>query len=153
PIKVDIGMTKPGAKGVQGEQGPPGKSAYEVWLDAGNTGTETDFFNSLLADMASYTDVTAVDNVFALDVGNKVVKSFRIETEDNNAKEIAFSNVPTEAEIVIELNYTNAAAITYPAGITWLNGIPVLSAGKRYRLLLMTSNGGTTYDAVCVGGW
>lgn len=33
--------------GVQGQQGPEGKSAYQVWLDAGNQGTEQDFFDSL----------------------------------------------------------------------------------------------------------
>lgn len=30
--------------------GNPGKSAYEVWLELGNTGTEEDFFNSLAPD-------------------------------------------------------------------------------------------------------
>jgi len=31
----------------QGIPGPPGKSAYELWLDAGNTGSEQDFIDSL----------------------------------------------------------------------------------------------------------
>jgi len=30
--------------------GNPGKSAYEVWKELGNTGTEQDFFNSLAPD-------------------------------------------------------------------------------------------------------
>lgn len=34
-------------KGPQGEDGEKGDSAYRVWLDAGNTGTEEDFFESL----------------------------------------------------------------------------------------------------------
>lgn len=33
--------------GVKGERGVEGKSAYEVWLDQGNTGTEQDFLDSL----------------------------------------------------------------------------------------------------------
>ena len=33
--------------GVKGERGDEGKSAYEVWLDQGNTGTEQDFLDSL----------------------------------------------------------------------------------------------------------
>lgn len=33
--------------------GNPGKSAYEVWLELGNTGTETDFFNSLCPDFST----------------------------------------------------------------------------------------------------
>ena len=34
---------KPGEDGV-GEPGPEGKSAFELWLAQGNTGTITDFF-------------------------------------------------------------------------------------------------------------
>ena len=33
--------------GVKGERGADGKSAYQVWLDQGNTGTEQEFLNSL----------------------------------------------------------------------------------------------------------
>ena len=39
-----------GKDGIQGPVGPEGKqgqSAYQIWLDAGNTGTEQDFLNSL----------------------------------------------------------------------------------------------------------
>ena len=38
---------KDGKDGAQGPKGDTGKSAYQVWLDAGHTGTETDFINSL----------------------------------------------------------------------------------------------------------
>ena len=31
------------SEGQQGEQGEDGKSAYEIWLEQGNTGTEQDF--------------------------------------------------------------------------------------------------------------
>lgn len=45
------GDTGPAGKdGIQGPVGPEGKqgqSAYQIWLDAGNTGTEQDFLNSL----------------------------------------------------------------------------------------------------------
>ncbi|PUZ25008.1 hypothetical protein DCC81_11890 [Chitinophaga parva] len=33
--------------GQQGPKGDPGESAYQIWLDAGNTGTEADFLASL----------------------------------------------------------------------------------------------------------
>ena len=36
-----------GANGQDGENGQDGKSAYEIWLENGNTGTEQDFLNSL----------------------------------------------------------------------------------------------------------
>lgn len=55
--KGDAGLTGPqGQQGVQGVPGPKGdngangndgKSAYQIWLDKGNTGTEQDFLNSL----------------------------------------------------------------------------------------------------------
>ena len=41
---VTIDVAELGLRGLQGEQGD---SAYQVWLDAGNTGTVTDFIDSL----------------------------------------------------------------------------------------------------------
>lgn len=41
----------PGPQGETGEAGPPGpvgKSAYETWIELGNTGTEQDFIDSLI---------------------------------------------------------------------------------------------------------
>ncbi|MBD3630503.1 hypothetical protein [Cyclobacterium sp.] len=48
----DIIMNKwnkdsPLPKGDKGDQGDPGPSAYQEWLDLGNSGTEQDFINSL----------------------------------------------------------------------------------------------------------
>ncbi|MGA1868579.1 MAG: hypothetical protein ACMUJM_08515 [bacterium] len=43
----------PGIQGPQGVEGPPGadgKSAYQIWLDAGNTGEEADFLTSIKGD-------------------------------------------------------------------------------------------------------
>ena len=37
----------PGPKGDPGDPGADGDSAYQVWLDAGNTGTEQEFLDSL----------------------------------------------------------------------------------------------------------
>lgn len=37
-------------RGTQGETGVAGKSAYQIWLDAGNVGTEEDFLDSLKGD-------------------------------------------------------------------------------------------------------
>lgn len=47
---IGVGGGGGGSGGGDGEQGPPGadgKSAYEIWLDLGNTGTEQDFIDSL----------------------------------------------------------------------------------------------------------
>jgi hypothetical protein len=46
--KGDTGETGPqGPTGDKGDSGTPGESAYQIWLDQGNTGTETDFLASL----------------------------------------------------------------------------------------------------------
>ena len=39
--------TVKGAGAIKGEKGEDGKSAYEIWLGLGNTGSEQDFINSL----------------------------------------------------------------------------------------------------------
>lgn len=41
---------EPGPKGDKGDTGEAGKSAYQSWLDLGNTGTEEDFVNSLYGE-------------------------------------------------------------------------------------------------------
>src|SRR5699024_10736789 len=38
-----------GTNGVDGKNGQDGKSAYQIWLDLGNSGSEQDFINSLKA--------------------------------------------------------------------------------------------------------
>ena len=109
---------------------------------------------SHIASLTNYSTVAAVTDVYTLDINNQAVKNFRIATADANAKTVAFSNIPVETEVLIELTYTNAAAITWPAGITWLSGsAPTFVAGKKYRILFFTVNGGTAWQAVSVGGW
>lgn len=43
----DGAQGQPGKDGIDGKNGRDGKSAYQIWLDAGNRGTEQDFLNSL----------------------------------------------------------------------------------------------------------
>jgi len=53
-VKGDKGDTgKQGLQGIQGERGKTGangKSAYQIWLEFGNTGSESDFIASLKGD-------------------------------------------------------------------------------------------------------
>ena len=44
---VPFALFAPGQEGLDGEDGTDGKSAYEIWLDDGNEGTEQDFLDSL----------------------------------------------------------------------------------------------------------
>ncbi|MDA9121105.1 collagen-like protein [Flavobacteriales bacterium] len=47
PIGNDGAVGAAGPQGAQGPAGNDGISAFEVWIGLGNTGTETDFINSL----------------------------------------------------------------------------------------------------------
>ena len=42
-----VGCGKDGANGANGTNGQDGKSAYQIWLDNGHSGTEQDFLNWL----------------------------------------------------------------------------------------------------------
>ena len=48
-------------RGTQGETGVDGKSAYEIWLEAGNTGTEEDFLISLVGEKGADGTMTFED--------------------------------------------------------------------------------------------
>ena len=45
-----------GKDGINGKDGENGLSAYEIWLNCGNTGTETDFLNSLQGEKGNKGD-------------------------------------------------------------------------------------------------
>ena len=104
-------------------------------------------------DIANYSTVTAVSDVYTIDFANSPVKNVKIKTEDSNAKTVVLTNVPTgDAELFIELTYTSAATITWFEGITWLSGFaPTFTDGKVYRIALFKY--GTGWHGNCVGGW
>ena len=105
-------------------------------------------------EIANYIDATAVADTFTLDIANSRFKNFRIETEDATAKTVAVSNVPTECELLIELTYTNVAAITWFDDIVWSYGvIPIFEAGRRYRILFMTQDAGANWEGIPAGEW
>ena len=106
-----------------------------------------------MAELSNYSTIAAVEDVYTIDFANRPVKNVKIETEDSNAKTVVLTNVPTgDAELFIELTYTNAAAIIWFAGITWLSGsAPTFTAGKVYRIALFKY--GTGWHGNSVGGW
>lgn len=109
------------------------------------------------ADIVSYSAVTAISNIYTLDLQSKPLKNFSITTSDSVAKTITFANTPITAglKVFVEtfLDYTNAAALTYPT-VIWKDGVvPILTAGKKYKLYFETYNGGTTWFASIAGSW
>ena len=130
-----------------------GKAVFEEKpLPINDRDAKLEQLNTQMAEMLNYSTVAAVADVYTIDFANSPVKNVKIETEDTNAKTVAISNVPTDAELFIELTYTNAAAITWFAGITWLSGsAPTFTAGKVYRIALWKY--GSDWHGNCVGGW
>ncbi|WP_228994312.1 glycerophosphodiester phosphodiesterase [Streptomyces sp. DH8] len=80
-LRVDLGdaptggstiVYVPGLPGADGQDGADGLSAYEVWLEAGNTGTEADYLASLVgpsgaAEAQEYTDTAVAAEVARAD--------------------------------------------------------------------------------------
>lgn len=158
-----------GDKGDKGEQGPQGDPSTvnnivavdgNIELTANDIPYDEDTSVKVKIDelrqqinTLDYSTVAAVTDVYTIDFANSPVKNVKIETEDTNAKTVALANVPTgDAELFIELTYTNAAAITWFEGITWLSGFaPTFTEGKVYRIALFKY--GTGWHGNCVGGW
>jgi hypothetical protein len=130
-----------------------GKAVFEEKpLPINDRDARLEQLDSQMAELLNYSTIAAVENIYTIDFANSPVKNVKIETEDTNAKTVVVANVPTDAELFIELTHTNAAAITWFAGITWLSGsAPTFTAGKVYRIALFKY--GTGWHGNCVGGW
>ena len=158
-LKGEQGPAGPqGERGEKGEKGDPGPNNIYDGLDSDAvdyalSAKQGKVIASTLAEITNYSTVAAAANVYTIDFANSPVKNVKIETEDSNAKTVVLTNVPTgDAELFIELTYTNAAAITWFEGITWLSGFaPTFTKGKVYRIALFKY--GTGWHGNCVGGW
>ena len=64
-----------------------GKSAYEVWLDAGNTGTEADYLESLKGEITTAQMNTAISNAL-VPVTSQLAEITNTLTEENQAWEV-----------------------------------------------------------------
>jgi hypothetical protein len=112
--------------------------------------------SSQLGAIINYLPISAVLNVYTLDLRKNY--NFSIETTDVNSKTLSFSNVPTTQNSAISLSvylkFTNNAAITFPASVTWQNGIvPTFNAGKKYILMFTSFDNGVSWLGSYVGEW
>ena len=83
---VDDTLVGMGAlQGDKGDKGDAGKSAYEVWLEAGNTGSEQDFLDSLKGDDATITIDETLDTESTNAIQNKAVAEKFEEIDNSNA--------------------------------------------------------------------
>lgn len=104
--QITIGLAIQGAIGETGSQGPTGdagKSAYQVWLEAGNVGTEEDYLESLKGEKgdsgsgAEYIGINANSLTFTLAVKDDTVigdtdeieqvQTLSLEEESNGSEE------------------------------------------------------------------
>lgn len=78
-----------GRQGIDGRQGVDGKSAYQIWLDEGNTGTKTDFINSL--KVTGPQGPAGIQGQKGSD-GKSSYQSWKEKTTDTDKSEEAFVN-------------------------------------------------------------
>lgn len=103
--QITIGLAIQGAVGETGGQGPTGdagKSAYQVWLEAGNVGTEEDYLNSLKGEKGdSGTDAEYIainSNSLTFTIAIKDDAEFG-DADDSAAVVVAAEDGDTDAEL------------------------------------------------------
>ena len=131
-----------GADGAQGPQGLPGAD--------GADGTPAD----VAEVMAAYTTVNSSSGTYTCNVNNIRTVNFTLSINTTATRTIALSNVPTgRSEIMLELVMGASVPVVtwaFTSGSTtaWSGGsAPTLAANKTYRIMLFTSDGGSTWHA------
>ncbi|MDC0460514.1 hypothetical protein OAM07_07135 [Crocinitomicaceae bacterium] len=111
-----------GPAGADGQDGQDGLSAYEIWLSQGNTGTESDFLNSLEGPQgpAGTNGADGQDGQSAYEIW------------------LAQGNTGTEADFLI--------GITGPQGPSGSNGIDGADGLSAYEVWLSQGNTGSEQD-------
>ena len=74
-IKENSGNTSTGPQGPQGEKGTDGKSAYDLWLEAGNEGSSEDFLASLKGERGEQGEKGALDEESVIALKEEIYSS------------------------------------------------------------------------------
>jgi hypothetical protein len=119
-----LSLIKATLKGAGAIQGLPGKSAYQIWLAQGNTGTEADFLASLKANVRSISnaDIEAIIN--GLEASQQGTGPLIQSTPGLSAYQIwlAQGNTGTEADFLASLK-ANARSISNAEIQTIINNL------------------------------
>ena len=121
-----------------GVDGQDGKSAYEIWLDLGNVGTEADFINSLtgpqgIQGQAGSDGIDGTNGINGLDGKS----AYQIWLDSGN--------IGTEQDFL--------SSITGPQGVDGTNGVDGQDGKSAYEIWLDLGNTGTETDFInSIGG-
>ncbi|MFF7631486.1 glycerophosphodiester phosphodiesterase [Streptomyces cyaneofuscatus] len=118
-LRVDLGDAPTGGStivyvpGLPGDDGTDGLSAYEVWLEAGNTGTEADYLASLVgpsgaAEAQEYTDTAVAAEAARADEAYDPAGA--AATAQSAATAAASSDASTKADAARDAAIASAAA-------------------------------------------
>lgn len=152
---------EPGVPGANGKDGTDGKSAYQIWLDNGHSGTETDFLNSLKGkdgtdvDLSGYATTESVqkaqstaDNAYKYSQNeanliNKRIDNIKVPTESdfNQVKTITSGTLADLASAQGSYHYEiDFVPIDGPAS-NW--GLLDVVVGEHYAKQVFTNTGAT----------
>lgn len=113
-LKGDVGK-----QGPTGGDGPRGKSAYIVWLDLGNEGTEEEFFKSIAG-----ADFKTLQFVRFDTEGNTVVRS--LNSKDEQGEEITINRGEKgEIELAYGIVVEHPVTAPLPKGWVYTNGTTI----------------------------
>ncbi|MER6602594.1 glycerophosphodiester phosphodiesterase [Streptomyces parvus] len=160
-LRVDLGdaptggstiVYVPGPAGDNGQDGADGLSAYEVWLEAGNTGTEADYLASLVgpsgaAEAQEYTDTAVAAEAARADAAYDPAGS--AAAAQSAATAAASSDATAKADAARDAAITSAAADAAAKASTAQNAAVSTAASSAAALYLPSAI--QTVDAYLAG--
>ena len=109
---------EPGSDGTDGADGANGKSAYQIWLDAGNTGTEEEYLASLKGDKGDKGD-TGEQGIQG-PPGTDGTSTYFYVKYSENATGTPMTDAPSEnSKYMGVASTTSPTAPTSPSGYVW----------------------------------
>lgn len=131
--------------GEPGKPGTPGASAYEVWLAAGNSGSEQDYLTSLRGEDSTIPGAPgasayeiAVDNGF---VGDEAAWLATLKGEDGQSSSVPGAPGKSAYEVAVDNGFEGDE----PAWLETLKGSPAEPAPPSTSTVVMTQD---QYDAI-----
>lgn len=109
---------EPGSDGIDGVDGTDGKSAYQIWLDAGNTGTEEEYLASLKGDKGDKGD-TGEQGIQGPPGENGTSTYFYVRYSENAGGNPMTDTPTSNSKYMGVASTTSPTAPTSPSGYKW----------------------------------